>query len=191
MVLPSSDVNSSITCHGLGPRHVADTLAINACSDTGFQKMKPLALCDVDNYGAQYLHLRYGRQSAVPLASHNSLPPYTQSSVLAWWLTFDQAGLSSLLTSASLALLMFVSPIMEVGQMQRRIGAVLSWITHRQLLILAQLSRQSGLSLFCDRISNSSSKLNHSICLTAIPQDVDCLGGLMRLNAGLADGYEQ
>jgi len=36
------------------------------------------------------------------LASHNSLPPYTQSSVLAWWLAFGQAGLSSLLTSASL-----------------------------------------------------------------------------------------
>jgi hypothetical protein len=36
------------------------------------------------------------------LASHNSLPPYTQSSVLAWWLAFGQAGLSSLLTSAYL-----------------------------------------------------------------------------------------
>jgi hypothetical protein len=28
------------------------------------------------------------------LASHSSLPPYAQSSVLAWWLAFGQAGLS-------------------------------------------------------------------------------------------------
>ena len=28
---------------------------------TGFQEMKPLALCDVDYFGAQYLHLRCGR----------------------------------------------------------------------------------------------------------------------------------
>ena len=38
------------------------------------------------NIGAQYLHLRYGRLSAILLASYNSLPPYTQHSVLAWWL---------------------------------------------------------------------------------------------------------
>ena len=60
----------------------------------GFRTMKPVAQCDVDNYGAQYLHLRYGRSFAFPLASRNSLPPYVQSSVLAGWLTFGQAGLS-------------------------------------------------------------------------------------------------
>ena len=42
----------------------------------GFRTMKPVAQCDDDNYGAQYLHLRYGRSSAIPLASRNSLPPY-------------------------------------------------------------------------------------------------------------------
>jgi len=42
----------------------------------GFQDMKPLAQCDDENYGAQYLHLRYGRSSAIPLASRSSLPPY-------------------------------------------------------------------------------------------------------------------
>jgi len=31
MALPSSDANSSITCHGLGPRPAADMLAFNAC----------------------------------------------------------------------------------------------------------------------------------------------------------------
>jgi hypothetical protein len=56
--------------------------------------------------GAPYLHFRCGRQSAFSLASHSSLRPYTQSSVLVWWLAFDQAGLSSLLTSASLGTLM-------------------------------------------------------------------------------------
>jgi hypothetical protein len=35
------------------------------------------------------------------LASHSSLPLYVQSSVLVCWLSFDQAGLSSLPTSAS------------------------------------------------------------------------------------------
>ena len=30
---------------------------------TGFQEMKPLALCDVEYFGAQYLHLRCGRHS--------------------------------------------------------------------------------------------------------------------------------
>jgi len=39
-----------------------------------------------EHFGAQYLHLRYGRPSAIPLASRNSLPPYVQSSVLARWL---------------------------------------------------------------------------------------------------------
>ena len=61
----------------------------------GFQDMKPLALCNDENFGAQYLHLRYGRSSAIPLASRNSLPPYAQSSVLTWWLAFGQVGLSN------------------------------------------------------------------------------------------------
>ena len=60
----------------------------------GFQAMKPLAQCDDEHYGARYLHLRYGRSSAIPLASRSLLPPYVQSSVLAGWLTFGQAGLS-------------------------------------------------------------------------------------------------
>ena len=37
MALPSSGTNNSITYHGLRPRHVADTLTINACSNTGFK----------------------------------------------------------------------------------------------------------------------------------------------------------
>jgi hypothetical protein len=57
-----------------------------------------------------YLHFRYGRQFAIPLASHSLLPPYVQSSVLVCWLSFDQAGLTSLFTSAFLALLIFLSP---------------------------------------------------------------------------------
>jgi len=36
--------------------------------------------------------------------------PNTQSSVLTWWLAFDHAGLSSLFTSAFLALLMNLPP---------------------------------------------------------------------------------
>ena len=39
---------------------------------------------------------RYGRQFAIPLASHISPPPYVQSAVLACWLGFGQAGLSSI-----------------------------------------------------------------------------------------------
>lgn len=66
-----------------------------ACRLTGFQDMKPLALCDDEHFGAQHLHLRYGRQSAIPLASSGSLPPRTQDSVLTWWLAFGQAGLPS------------------------------------------------------------------------------------------------
>jgi hypothetical protein len=70
-------------------------LTISVYSSTGFEEMKPLALCNKGNFGAQYLHLRYGRLSAILMASHNLLPPYTQRSVLTWWLAFDQAGLSS------------------------------------------------------------------------------------------------
>ena len=47
----------------------------------GFQTMKPLALCNKENFGAQYLHLRYGRSSALPLASRDLLSPHVQSSV--------------------------------------------------------------------------------------------------------------
>ena len=67
---------------------------LDARHAAGFQAMKPVAQCDDEHYGAQYLHLRYGRSSAIPLASRNSLPPYVQSSVLARWLAFGQAGLS-------------------------------------------------------------------------------------------------
>jgi hypothetical protein len=68
---------------------------LDARHAAGFQTMKPLAQCDDDNYGAQYLHLRYGRSSAFPLAPRDSLPPHAQSSVLAWWLAFGQVGLSN------------------------------------------------------------------------------------------------
>ena len=137
MVLPSSVVNSWFTCHrrkaspsgGLRPRHAAGILTINLCSDTGFQNMKPLAQCNVDNFGAQYLHFRCGRQTAFPLAPHNSLPPYTQSSVLAWWLTFSQAGLSSLLTSAFLAL-----PILYTGSNRCPPGSILYNLTTVSIL---------------------------------------------------------
>ena len=39
--------------------------------------------CDDGYFGAQYLHLRYGRSFAIPLASRDSLPPHVQSSVQA------------------------------------------------------------------------------------------------------------
>ena len=74
----------------------------------GFQDMKPLAQCDDDNFGAQYLHLRYGRSSAIPLASRDSLPPHAQSSVPAWWLAFGRVGFSNRSTSAFLGTLMIV-----------------------------------------------------------------------------------
>ena len=60
-----------------------------------------MQLFSISEFRTLYLHLCYGRQLAVPLASHCLLPPYVQSSVLACWLSFDQAGLSSLPTSAS------------------------------------------------------------------------------------------
>jgi len=43
------------------------------------------------------------------LAPHISLPPYAQSSVLACWLGFGQAGLASLLAPALLGALQAVS----------------------------------------------------------------------------------
>jgi hypothetical protein len=50
MALPSSIVNPRMIRHGLRPRHVADTLAIIACSATGFQVVKPLAQCKIDKF---------------------------------------------------------------------------------------------------------------------------------------------
>ncbi len=100
-------MNRWLTCHGLRPRHADDMLTANACDSAGFQEMKPLASCDKEYFGAQYLHLRCGRQTAVPLASYDSLPPHTQSSVPVWWLAFDRAGLSSWFTSALLGALMY------------------------------------------------------------------------------------
>ena len=81
----------------------------------GFQTMKPLAQCDDDNYGAQYLHLRYGRSSAIPLASRNSLPPHVQSSVQARWLAFGLVGLSNWFTSAFLGALIIFSSLVIAG----------------------------------------------------------------------------
>ncbi len=46
MALPSSAVNRWMTRHGLRPRHVANTLAVIVCSDTGFRVEKPLAQCN-------------------------------------------------------------------------------------------------------------------------------------------------
>jgi hypothetical protein len=42
-------INSSCS-HGLRPRHVAGTLAIIACSATGFQATKPLAQCNPEKF---------------------------------------------------------------------------------------------------------------------------------------------
>ena len=50
MVLPSSAVNPRMTRHGLRPRYVAGTLAIIACSATGFQATKPLAQCKLGKF---------------------------------------------------------------------------------------------------------------------------------------------
>jgi hypothetical protein len=55
----------------------------------------PWPSCDDGYFGAQYLHLRYGRSFAIPLASRDSLPPHVQSSVQAWWLAFSLVGLSN------------------------------------------------------------------------------------------------
>jgi hypothetical protein len=57
----------------------------------------------VFDFGASYLHFRYGRQFAIPLASYSLLPPCMQSSVLVCWLGFDQVGLTNLPTSAFVA----------------------------------------------------------------------------------------
>ena len=81
---------------------------LDARHAAGFRTMKTLAQCNDAHFGAQYLHLRYGRSSAIPLASRNSLPPYVQSSVLAWWLAFGQAGLSGWSASAYLGTLMAI-----------------------------------------------------------------------------------
>jgi hypothetical protein len=76
----------------------------------GFRIMKPVAQCN-NNNGARCLHLRYGRSSAIPLASRSSLPPYVQNSVLARWLAFGQAGLSGRwFTTAYLGALMAAFP---------------------------------------------------------------------------------
>jgi len=48
--IPSSVVNPRMTRHGLRPRHVAGTLAIIACSATGFQIAKLLAQCELDKF---------------------------------------------------------------------------------------------------------------------------------------------
>ena len=95
----ASTVRSPAT--DLDPGTLLPWLTFIACTIAGFQKMKPLASCNDDYFGAQYLHLRCGRQTAFPLASHAvRCRPHAQSSVLAWWLTFGQAGLSSLLMPA-------------------------------------------------------------------------------------------
>ena len=57
---------------------------------------------DNNDFVARYLHLRYGRSFAIPLASRNSLPPYVQSSVPARWLAFSRVGLSNWFTAAYL-----------------------------------------------------------------------------------------
>src|SRR4030042_3571151 len=75
---------------------------LDARHAAGFRTMQPVAQWSDENYGAQYLHLRYVRSSAIPSASRNSLPPYAQSSVLARWLPFGQAGLSGWSASAYL-----------------------------------------------------------------------------------------
>ncbi len=108
MVLPSSDIDRSFTRCGLRPRHVNYTLTSIAYIDTDFQKMKPLVSCNVDYFGAQHLHLRYGWQTALTTALHSSLPHYIRSSVPDWWLTFIWAGLSSLLISAYLGALIII-----------------------------------------------------------------------------------
>ena len=105
MVLPSSDIDRSFTRCGLRPRHVNNTLTSIAYIDTDFQEMKPLVSYNVDYFGAQHLHLRYGWQTAFPTALHSLLPHYARGSVQDWWLAFALAGLSSLSISASLGAL--------------------------------------------------------------------------------------
>ncbi len=101
-VLPSSSVNRLFACHGLWPRHIDITLAVNVWYSSGFQEMQPLALCTMEYFGAQYLHLRCGWHNSFPEASYDLLPPYTLGSVPTWWLIFDRAGLSSRFTLALL-----------------------------------------------------------------------------------------
>jgi hypothetical protein len=67
----------------------------------------------VFDFGASNLHFRYGRQSAIPLAPHSLLPPCMQSSVLACWLDFGQAGLASLPTSAFVA---HIQPFLQLNR---------------------------------------------------------------------------
>jgi len=58
--------------------------------------MKLLALCNMDYFGAQYLHLRCGWQTPFPMASHDSLPCHTHGSVTTCWLDFGRTGLPGL-----------------------------------------------------------------------------------------------
>jgi len=71
-----SSANRGMTCHGLRTPARRAALTLTRVTLLASGPLKPVAQCDVDKYGAQYLHLRYGRSSAIPLASRNSLPPY-------------------------------------------------------------------------------------------------------------------
>jgi hypothetical protein len=92
---------------------------INACSDSGFQLVYALALLrllKISELNTLYLHFRYGRQFAIPLASHSLLPPCMQSFVLVCWLGFDQVGLSNLPTSAFVT---HIQPFVQPNQKYR------------------------------------------------------------------------
>jgi hypothetical protein len=82
-VLPSSNIDSSFTRHGLRPRNVGYALTVNVHTNIGFQEMKPLAQCNKEYFGDQHLHaFALWLTNTFPEASPNSLPPYTLGSII-------------------------------------------------------------------------------------------------------------
>jgi hypothetical protein len=67
---------------------------------SGFREMKPLAFVQQGLFRGSIPSLALWLTSSFPPASCRSLPSCMRSSVLNWWLTFIQAGLSSLLMPA-------------------------------------------------------------------------------------------
>jgi len=81
-----------------------------ACFVAGFQYMNTLASYDYGTISGLNPFTCVWPTIPFPLAPQAQLPSPAQSSVLARWLAFGQAGLSSSLTSGFLGALMIASP---------------------------------------------------------------------------------
>ena len=80
-----------------------------ACFVAGFQYMNTLASYDYGTISGLNPFTCVWPTIPFPLAPQAQLPSPAQSSVLARWLAFGQAGLSSSLTSGFLGALMYIS----------------------------------------------------------------------------------